>query len=394
VPDNASRVVLEKEPLSGTRVGSCVYARLALVLAAVTVVAFVGAIWIYRTNGPAVDFTSFWAAGRLALQGHGALAYDYATHRSVEATVVTVFRPLPFSYPPPFLLIVTPFALAPYWAAYPIWMITTGAIYLVAIRRILPARYALAFPGALDNVIFGQNAFLTCSGFQVGASLLESRPLLAGAILGLFICKPQLALLFPVAVLAGRHWRAIVGAAASSIAALALATLLFGIQSYAGFFSMTARFAVMMRTQSEWPWEQVASAFGFACYLGAWESVALSLQLVCAFLAVALTWRAWAHKVDQRVPVLAASTLLVSPYLFTYDSLLLLIPAGWFLRERRPGRAALIWLASLLTVLSLFRLCPVPNLTPVAALMSLWWLHSGDRRAWRLGPLEPRMANA
>jgi hypothetical protein len=46
-------------------------------------------------------------------------------------------------------------------------------------------------------------------------SLLERRPLLAGGLLGLLIYKLQLGLLIPVALLAGRHWRASEGVAAS-----------------------------------------------------------------------------------------------------------------------------------------------------------------------------------
>jgi len=41
-----------------------------------------------------------------------------------------------------------------------------------------------------------------------GGELLERRPLLAGGLLGLLIYKPQLGLLIPVALVAGRHWRA------------------------------------------------------------------------------------------------------------------------------------------------------------------------------------------
>ena len=32
--------------------------------------------WVYYSQSPAVDFASFWAAGRLAIEGSPALAYD------------------------------------------------------------------------------------------------------------------------------------------------------------------------------------------------------------------------------------------------------------------------------------------------------------------------------
>ena len=338
-------------------------------------------VWIYRSIGPAVDFTSFWAAGHVALSGHASLAYDYNAHGAVEGTVTHLGKPIPFLYPPPFLLMLMPFGFHPYWLAYLLWVLGTGAIFAAATRRILPASYAFGYPAAFDNVIFGQNAFLTCSAFALGTALLETQPFAAGAILGLFVCKPQLALLLPVALLAGRQWRAIGGAALSSIALLALAAILFGFHSYADFLTASSRYGLMM-AHGEWRWNQVASVFGAVRYFGAPTSAALILQGSFAVFAIAITWRAWSLKLDQRVPILAASTLLVSPYLFTYDSLLLVIVVGRFLREGKSLRVALVWLLSLATVLSLFGLCPVPNLTPVAAIVSLWWLCSDSRALW------------
>jgi hypothetical protein len=61
----------------------------------------------------------------------------------------------------------------------------------------------------------GQNSTWTPGLFGGGLSLLERRPLLAGGLLGLLIYKLQLGLLIPVALLAGRHWRASEGLAVS-----------------------------------------------------------------------------------------------------------------------------------------------------------------------------------
>lgn len=367
----------------------------ALGFSLVTVAALAGAAFIYRSIGPTVDFTSFWAAGHVALGGHAAHAYEFASHAAIEKTVTHSGSAVPFLYPPPFLLVVIPIGFQPYWLAYLLWVLGTGALYIAGTRRILPARFAIGYPAGFDNVAFGQNAFLTCSAFAVGTALLDSQPFTAGAVLGLFVCKPQLACLLPVALLAGRRWSAIIGAFASSIALLCLAGLLFGFHSYADFLAASSEYGAMM-AHSEWRWNQVASVFGMVRYFGASPSTAFLLQGLCAALAFVVTWRAWALKLDERVPILVSGTLLVSPYLFTYDSLLLAIVVGWFLRERKLARVALVWLLSLATVLSVFGLCPTPNLTPVAAMLSLWWLtETGrkiaiDRISGRLGaPLRP-----
>ena len=52
------------------------------------------------------------------------------------------------------------------------------------------------------------------------------------------VIKPQLALAPPVAVIAGRHWSAIGGAALSGGVALLAGLLAFGPASYAGFTGM------------------------------------------------------------------------------------------------------------------------------------------------------------
>lgn len=392
VPDIATPLVAVATSVKVERRADWIGA-LAFAFSIVSLLAFAGAIWIYRTNPTGLDFTSFWAAGRLALGGHASFAYDYDAHRSVEMTAAHMGRAIPFPYPPPFLFVVMPFGLPHYWLAYLLWVTATGGVYIAATRRILPASYALGFPGALDNVVFGQNAFLTCSIFIIGTSLLGSQPFLGGAVLGLFVCKPQLACLFPIALLASRNWRAIGGATASSIALLGLAAVVFGLNSYVGFLAMCDRYAGMM-SASIWPWNQVASVFGAARYFGISQGTALLVQAISALVAIALTWQAWARGFEQRVPILAASTLLVSPYLFTYDSLVLIVAIGWFMRERRVERTALVWLLSLLTLLCLFGLFPSPNLTPLAAAISLWWLHSDrvSRRWQRSSLLEP--ANA
>jgi hypothetical protein len=46
--------------------------------------------------------------------------------------------------------------------------------------------------------------------------VLERRPYLAGSLFGLMIFKPQLGLLLPVALIAGRQWRVFAAAAATA----------------------------------------------------------------------------------------------------------------------------------------------------------------------------------
>ena len=64
----------------------------------------------------------------------------------------------------------------------------------------------------------GHNGFLTALLLGGGLILLERKPFLAGLLLGCLVYKPQFALVLPLLLLALWNWRAIAGAAVSSLA--------------------------------------------------------------------------------------------------------------------------------------------------------------------------------
>lgn len=87
-----------------------------------------------------------------------------------------------------------------------------------------------------------------------------------------------------------------------------------------------------------------------------------------------ITWRAWERRDPDRVSILATATILVPPYLFTYDALLLIVPFGWFIRNDRPRAAVVLWLCCLPSVLSYLDFYNGPNTIPIAAMFTLWAL--------------------
>ncbi|HEU5482794.1 MAG TPA: glycosyltransferase family 87 protein [Sphingomicrobium sp.] len=332
------------------------------------------AAWIYYSRAPGVDFASFWAAGRLALLGQPALAYDAEAHRAVEMTVANMRGLMPFPYPPPFLFAVVPFGFHPYWLAYLAWMLATAGLYFAATKRFLPTRFAFAHPAAVVNAVIGQNGFLTSSLFLFGISVIATSPFAGGAILGLLVVKPQLGVLLPVALCAAREWRAIGGAAVSSVALIALAALVFGAESYRAFLEISRDYASFMAAD-RWNWAEQASIFGFLRFLGAPQALALAGQAVAALAAAIVTWRAWRLGLPNRAGILAAGTMLVPPYVFTYDSLLLILPASLLLRDsNRWWRPAVLWVLLLVPLLGHLGLYPGPNTVPLAAILCLWWL--------------------
>lgn len=348
--------------------------------AIVFVIVMVWTWLIIFTEQKASDFLSYWAAAKLAVTGTPGLAYDIEVHRALELSIADPEGLLPFPYPPPFLLLLLPVALVPYWLGFATWIGITAALYLIVSRGVAPLAYRLAHPQALANALIGQNGFLTTAIFIAGTRALERKPLLGGAILGLLVIKPQLALLLPVAVIAARQWLAIAGAAISSIALLLLALLVLGPESYRGFFQILPYFTQAMST-NRWPWNELASVFAFARHLGVPQQPALIIHAMVAIGATVMVWRAWRGNSELRVPVLAAAILLVPPYMFTYDALLLIVPMGWLIvRERRPLVIAAAWLCCLLPIVTYIGFYPGPNPIPIAALLCLWALHTEEAR--------------
>jgi hypothetical protein len=355
------------------------YRYVAFAIAILFVVLGVDAVALtYNGNGSTPDFLSFWAAGRLAIRGDAALAYDIIRHHAVELQGVTNAPHLPFPYPPPFLLFVAPFGVAPFWLAFGAWVALGAALYTVCVRGLLEIRFALAQAAAGVNLVIGQNGFLTAAIFIAGTALLSTQPFVAGAILGLLVIKPQLAVLLAVAVIAGRNWRALAGGAVSSIMMGTLSLLLFGPAAYRGFVGILPHYAQLM-TDARWPWGELASAFALLRLFGLPQGPALAIHTLIAIVAAAATWRAWALKLDERVPILAAATLLIPPYLFTYDALLLTVPLAWLLQHRAPHWQLLsLWALSLFPIVSYFT--QLPNTVPLAAIFCLWLLHRPGSR--------------
>lgn len=348
----------------------------ALVLAQAVYLAasYFQGIWIVAPDGSGVpsDFVNVWAAGHLAVVGHPAAAYDWPTHKLVEDSAVGH----PFAgyygwhYPPTFLFVAAALSLIPYASAYAIWAFGTFPAYLAAIRAIIGDRagylLAAAFPAVLANFVVGQNGFLTAG--LVGGTLvmLERRPLVAGVLLGLLTCKPHLGLLFPIALIVGGHWRTFFTATLVAALMAAAAWFAFGGETWQAFFANIGHTSQAFLSDGWADWSKLQTAFGLTRALGGGETLAWSVQAAVALiaaLAIALAWRS-ALAYDIKAAALATACMLATPYLYTYDLVVLAVPLAFLFRRGRahgflPGEMAGIGLACLLIVIFPFVKAPV-----------------------------------
>lgn len=125
----------------------------------------------------------------------------------------------------------------PYLTAFAVWIAATLALYLAAVYAVLPRRAAALAAitplPVLLNVLLGHNGFLTAGLVGLAlASIERRRPWMAGIFLGLLTYKPQFGILFPVALLASREWRAFCSAAATGVIFALAAALAFGFEAW------------------------------------------------------------------------------------------------------------------------------------------------------------------
>jgi arabinofuranan 3-O-arabinosyltransferase len=202
--------------------------------------AYFADLWMYQADGLGVptDFVNVWAAGRLVLEGHPALAYDWNIQKQVELALLKqdFVGYFAWHYPPPFLLVAVLLAQFPYAGAFIGWMVFSIIPYLAIMRAIVGRNFglvlAIAFPAVFSNMMVGQNGFLTASLIGATLYLMPMRPVLAGICLGLLSYKPQYGLLFPVVLIAAAQWRVFFSAAATAITLAFVSWLAFGSESW------------------------------------------------------------------------------------------------------------------------------------------------------------------
>jgi|SRR5579883_786523 arabinofuranan 3-O-arabinosyltransferase len=360
---------------------------LAFAYAVYLAASYAHGLWIVAPDGGGVpsDFVNVWAAGRMALAGHAAAAYDWPAHKLVEEAAVGH----PFAgyfgwhYPPTFLFVAAALALIPYAAAYALWVFGTFPIYLATVGAVVGDRtgylLAAAFPAVLANFVVGQNGFLTAGLIGGALACLPRRPLFAGVLVGLLAYKPHLGLLFPIALAAGGHWRTATSAALVALLAAAAAWLAFGGDAWAAFFANIGHTSRAFLSEGRADWSKLQTAFGLIRTVGGSEALAWAAQAATALsaaAAVALLWRTAAAP-EIKAAALATGAMLATPYLYTYDLVVLAVPLAFLYRLGRargflPRETAGIGLACLLILSFPFVKAPVgfAALVIVAALIA------------------------
>src|SRR6195952_5190632 len=298
--------------------------------------------WITDPNGLGIptDFVNVWSAGRLALDGHPASAWDWDIQKQVQVDQLgqSFIGNFAWHYPPPFLFVAAFLAQFPYTVAFIGWVSVSLVPYLLAMRAIVGRPFgwllAAAFPVVLTNTLVGQDGFFPASLAGGMLLLLRTRPSLPGFSLGLLSYKPQYGLLFPLVLIAASQWTVFVTAAIVAAAMAAVSWLAFGSESWLAFFHWLPMFSQAFLTEGRAPWGKMQSIFALVRYFGGSESLGWAFQwtmIAAVAVALVLVWRSRV-RYSLKAAALATGTLLVTPYLFLYDVMVLAVAVAFLVR--------------------------------------------------------------
>jgi len=343
------------------------------------------------------DFLNFWHYGIAAWRGDALSFYDLGFYnRVLDALIPGYDYPdQNWSYPPHYMLLAAPFGLLGYHPALALYTGLGLLLYwrvVVALAGGWERRLALmAMPTLVVCLLCGQVSALLAVVLVTIYRTLDRRPEIAGLMIALLTVKPQIGLLIPLFLILTGRWKVMFVATAATLAFVGLSAAWHGTDIWRHYLT------VGISTQSTTLTESnvivmglMPTAFVDMVMLGAPRQAALAAQALFAAFAVAMLWLTIRATRDDflRFAALVAASFVVTPYLMSYDTLVI----GWVLiglaarAEFSPAQAAIYWLAMILCPLGVvMALVGLPGAPLVLAAIS-WWVLAEARRGAAIAP--------
>ncbi len=304
------------------------------------------------------DFVAFYTGGSFYNQGILEKAYVLAPEMYFpeqfkfqrELIADDYLGHSPFINPPYAALIYAPFAMLDYIPAYITWTILNILLVILSVKLIrseLPVFQRISLP----KVFFACFLFYpTVACFLYGqatpiiltlyclcyVSLRRRQDFKAGFYLGLLAFKPQLAIAVALVLLLKWRINALLGGALSLSASLAIG-FIFMPNEMVAYMDLSPKLLDFLRSPA-YPTQGIDSFFGFSVFL--FENISPQLTDISTYILTAITiillvklwWKSpWLEdtpKWDLSMAVTFCWGLLISPHLFYYDLMLLLLPGA------------------------------------------------------------------
>lgn len=338
-----------------------------------------------------LDFMVFYSAGTLVDQHDAVQMYDLPTINALEHAIATnqgieLGDALgPWWNPPFYAWVFVPFSHLPFGNALTAWvalnvicalaavailcrmLISAGEADGLAIGRkrssldnlatcgLVPALLFLSIP-FIYSMTHGQNACMSLLLMTITVALWRNRRAAwAGAIAGLLLYKPQLALFLSCVLVLDLGWRALVGLGITGAILLAATLALPG--TLGTFVHQTPLNLHIVQEELPYIWTRHVTFLAFWRVLlqgtgtGATLPIAKALSYLCmAGVGIGLLLAArrnrgaqsrdgrWSR--DRLIAATIAAAPLLTPFYFDYDQVLLLIPAVLLAIEVRSRGSA------------------------------------------------------
>nr|WP_279589353.1 glycosyltransferase family 87 protein [Rhizomicrobium electricum] len=243
-----------------------------------------------------------------------------------------------WSYPPALLLFIWPLGFLPYMAALAAWSLAGLAAYLGASathhRSAKFLLFVAAAPAIAVNLHSGQTGFFTAAILILFFRFLDERPILAGALLGVMLCKPHLVVLFPLALALSGRWRVFAAATVTVVVLIAATALAFGADIWSEYFRLVVPVQRGVLDTGTGFLSMMPTGFMHARMLGASNATAWMVQTPFTVLALAAVIWTFAKRRDPLLSagVLLTASVVVSPYAFAYD----MVVFGWLVAMLWP----------------------------------------------------------
>ena len=289
------------------------------------------------------DFSIFWTAARLMLNGDVSSIYDFASLDHARAVMLNnpQVHGLPFVYPPPTLLFLWPLGLIGYdasWIAFSLTGLIFWGFVLWRVSRdpVAAPAMALAFGGATQSLLVGQNGMFSAALMVAGMHVLPERKRLAGVLFGLLVFKVHLGVALVCGLLLWKEWTAVKAAAITVISLSLLTTALLGWHIWVEYVAGDAAFAHIMASDQSRPiWAMMQSIYAAGGMRGGMAALAFHLASAMASLLVLALISRSETRFEVKASALITCTLLLPPYLFLYDATMLTAAALWLLKSAR-----------------------------------------------------------
>lgn len=375
------------------------------------------------------DFIGFWNAAHRVRHGEIAAIYDPDTWQRILSNTTGSISISWFVYPPFTLFGLWPLGDATYNEAVLAWSLVPLAFFFALIvllakrsglgvgvnpacennwsrMQAYAVLIAFSLPFLSANLFSGQTGTLIAVFFLGTAYFLPTRPILAGICIGFLAVKPQMGLLIPLALVASGQWRIVAAAATTVLSLIVLSTIWLGAAIWTDYFRMSLLFGQFIgggydqiRQLAVGPYVSLQGA-GMPAALAGFFHVVVSIAVMAAIIQA--FWRGKLNqqemgkdgRLDLRLALLAAGTLLVTPYSLSYDTPLLMLSIVPLLaRSWRDGGDG-IELASLtmLLIMPYAQLLAVGTHVPFAFLVLLLWFGVLYRRFRKERPAQPAVA--